>query len=67
MKLHNCDACHKEIEVYDEYEPVICCSGLSEQCGCMGLPINPIFCDECAVKFCGQKLESKEDEMKPFD
>jgi len=36
MKQWKCDACHKDIEIYDEYEPKMCCSGLSEQCACMG-------------------------------
>jgi hypothetical protein len=49
MKKWNCDACGKEIEVYDEFEPEMCCDGRER--GCMGKPINPMFCDECEEKF----------------
>jgi hypothetical protein len=53
MEKHNCDGCHKEIEVHDEYEPEFCCSG--QDCCCMGLPINPVFCDECEEKIFSRK------------
>ena len=53
MKQWNCNACYKDIEVYDEYEPEMCCSGLREHCACMGQPINPVFCDECEEKIFG--------------
>lgn len=53
MKKHNCDSCHKEIEVYDEYEPEICCSGF--ECGCYGKPINPVFCDDCEIELFGNR------------
>lgn len=50
MKKHNCDICHKTILVYDEYEPKFCCAGRTEdEYGCMGAPINPVFCDECEI------------------
>ena len=58
MKTIQCVTCHKDIEVDDEYEPEYCCSGLSNQCGCMGLPINPVFCDECAEKIFGVKTKT---------
>ena len=67
MKPYQCDACHKDIEVYDEYEPEMCCSGLSEQCACMGLPINPIFCDECAEKIYGKRSDWPESIPMPTD
>lgn len=56
MKTIDCAGCHKDIEVDDEYEPEYCCSGLREQCGCMGMSINPVFCDECAESLFGAKL-----------
>ena len=56
MKKYNCAACGKEIEVYDEYEPEYCCDG--RECGCMGKPMNPMFCDECEEKIFG-KIISK--------
>ena len=64
MKQWKCDACYKEIEVYVEYEPKICCSGLKEHCACMGLPINPIFCDECEEKIFGNTRE--ENNLREF-
>ena len=57
MKITDCAGCHKDIEVDDEYEPEYCCSGLREQCACMGMPINPVFCDECAEKLFGLRKE----------
>lgn len=56
MKKSTCYSCGKEIEVYDGYEPEYCCSGLKEQCGCMGEPINPLFCDDCEKKIYGLSL-----------
>lgn len=55
MKAWVCDACGKGIEVPDDYEQERCCSGLREQCGCMGQPINPVFCDECEEKIYGKR------------
>ena len=57
MKNWVCDACGTITEVSDGYEPKFCCSGLREQCGCMGLPINPVFCDECNGKIYGKIVE----------
>jgi hypothetical protein len=45
MKKWKCDMCHKETEVYDEYEAEFCYSGYD--CGCYGKPTNPVFCDAC--------------------
>jgi len=53
MKKWNCDTCGKEIEVKDDYASEYCCSGLAEGCGCIGKPINPVFCDECEKKIFG--------------
>lgn len=57
MKKWRCNLCRKEIEVYDEYEPKMCCSGLPEMCGCMGEPINPVFCDDCEEKVYESRTE----------
>ncbi len=60
MKKWNCDACGIEIKIDDDYEPQFCCAGrMEDACGCMGRPINPIFCDECEVKIFGKNI-SKE-------
>lgn len=45
MKDWNCDRCGKPLEVETSYETKWCCSGF--ECGCFGLPINPVFCDDC--------------------
>jgi len=47
MKDWKCDGCHCDTSVDDDFEYEFCCSGLREQCGCMGMPINPVFCDDC--------------------
>lgn len=45
VTLH-CIVCNKE---FQGEEPVMCCSG--RDCGCMGMPIDPIVCsDECFNK-----------------
>jgi len=64
LKIYECDGCHKEIEVYDEYEPEFCCKG--EQCGCRGMPINPVFCDECEVRVYGRNPLLEELPKLPF-
>ena len=63
MKKWSCNGCGKEIEVEESYEPEMCCSGLREACGCMGLPTNPIFCDDCERKFFGKNSELKKIDM----
>lgn len=56
MKPWKCSACGAQIEVYDEYEPQMCCAGrMGDACGCMGEPINPVFCDECEERLFGNK------------
>ena len=57
MKKHYCDACGEEIEVEDDYQPEMCCSGMREACACMGLPINPVFCDLCEEKIHGKAVD----------
>jgi len=40
-----CIVCKQDIQGYD---PEYCCSGLAEECGCMGRPTNPPICsDKC--------------------
>ena len=34
-------------------EPVGCCSG--RDCGCMGMPIDPPYCDECFDKLMSKR------------
>lgn len=41
-------------------EPELCCSG--HMCGCMGLPIDPPYCDECREKLIKPKA-TKESEQ----
>lgn len=43
MSKHYCWKC----KVNEIPEPEYCCSGLPNQCGCMGLPIDPPYCEEC--------------------
>ena len=40
-KEHACDVCGITVFVDADYEPVFCCEGLSNECYCMGAPINP--------------------------
>lgn len=47
----NCEVCGKE---FLGEPPIMCCSG--KECGCMGLPIDPIVCsDECYDKIMMKK------------
>ena len=58
MKDHNCDGCRKPIKVYDDYQQEFCCSArIEDECGCMGRPINPVFCDDCEVKIFGEVVK----------
>jgi hypothetical protein len=45
MKRWLCDGCGDFIKVTKDYEPSMCCSGF--ECGCYGMPIDPVFCYEC--------------------
>ena len=49
MKEWQCITCDEEklVEVNDDYEEEYCCSGATNQCGCAGMPTNPVFCVEC--------------------
>jgi hypothetical protein len=51
-KKWSCDGCREKMKVYAEYKPEYCCNGI--ECGCFGLPVNPIFCDPCADMFFGR-------------
>lgn len=55
MKSWQCDGCGKGVLVPDDYEEEYCCSGY--MCGCMGLPIDPILCEECTTKYIGKPVE----------
>lgn len=57
MKDWKCDSCNKDIYVLDDYEQEYCCSG--RECGCYGLPINPVFCDDCEEKIYGIAIVEK--------
>ncbi|MDF2563749.1 MAG: hypothetical protein K0Q53_144 [Massilibacillus sp.] len=59
MKDWKCVACGCEIKVEDDYEPEYCCSG--KDCGCMGRPINPEFCNECEIKIFGEQAIKERD------
>lgn len=52
LKTHECITCRKELEVEDDYKEISCCSGLD--CGCRGMPVNPVFCSECEDKIFGR-------------
>lgn len=58
MKPWKCDICGKSIDVEDDYEPQMCCTGSLYEihCGCMGKPINPMFCNDCEIKIFGEHL-----------
>lgn len=43
FNLDKCEACGG-LGLY----PIMCCSGLHEQCGCMGLPTNYLPCSYCS-------------------
>ena len=58
MKPYRCDLCYVDMEVYDNYEPIMCCSGY--MCGCQALPTNPVFCDKCEEKRYGKVLMEEE-------
>jgi hypothetical protein len=49
MKKEECHACRKEVEVHDDYEPVMCCNAWD--CGCKGYPIDMLLCEKCEDKF----------------
>lgn len=49
MQIFKCDACGCDVEMPDDYERPMCCSGY--MCGCRGLPTEPILCDACDEKY----------------
>lgn len=47
-KEWGCHGCGDEVVVVElDYEEQYCCSGAPNQCGCMGAPTNPVFCEKC--------------------
>jgi hypothetical protein len=44
----NCEKCGEFVE---GFEYTMCCSG--HECGCMGKPIEPCLCDDCAKEIYG--------------
>ena len=59
-----CLGCDTELK---DFEPKFCCSGLQEQCGCMGLPIDPPICDkECWERYMNKKNINKDQKQEPF-
>ena len=52
MKDWDCISCENGMtKVRDDFEYEFCCSGsMQSMCGCMGMPINPIFCNDCEQK-----------------
>lgn len=53
MKDEKCVGCGIIVRVSEKYEAKYCCSGLSNACGCMGLPVNPVICDCCEDEMMG--------------
>lgn len=53
MKTWLCDnpSCWNETKVYDSYKPRYCCDGY--MCGCYGVPLNAVLCDDCAEQYYG--------------
>jgi hypothetical protein len=56
-----CFRCGRAVLLAEPYEPEMCCSG--HECGCYGMPTNPVFCPECVdVVFCGEDYWPETDE-----
>ena len=53
---YNCTICGEPLP---DYKPEYCCNGVD--CGCMGLPINPPWCDKCWDKIMKEKTEDGKD------
>lgn len=45
VRMEPCINCGESVAVSKDYKEERCCYG--GECGCMGLPTNPIFCLEC--------------------
>jgi len=55
LTTNSCMLCEKEFE---GEEPKMCCSG--RECGCLGMPIDPIVCsDECYLKLINKNKNSE--------
>lgn len=50
-----CHGCgENKVLVDDGYEEKFCCGGGRwDACGCMGRPINQVFCESCETKIFG--------------
>lgn len=44
-QLIPCSSCGDPISLPEGQEPQYCCDG--RECGCLGMPINIIFCKNC--------------------
>lgn len=53
VKDWHCNGCNAPIQVPNDYEPEYCCDG--RECGCYGLPVNPMFCDACEERVFGSR------------
>ena len=51
-KNWNCNGCGIPLDVEKSYEPEWCCTGF--ECGCFGLPVNPVFCEDCLDELYGR-------------
>lgn len=54
LKKGQCTGCLINIKVPKDYVPEYCCDG--RECGCMGLPNNPMLCDVCEEKAFGKRV-----------
>lgn len=54
-KLWFCDGCSVMLRVKRSYKPENCCSGY--ECGCHGMPVNPVFCNKCIRRIYGKSLQ----------
>ena len=53
----NCDICGTEIDIQ------MCCSG--DQCGCMGMPVDPPVCSaECYDTYMNNKQKYKDERIQ---
>lgn len=52
-------------EIFFDEEPKMCCSG--RDCGCMGLPIDPIVCSQKCFENIGQTHDFKNGSASLFE
>ncbi|CAL9972167.1 hypothetical protein VPHD290_0072 [Vibrio phage D290] len=61
VKPEGCVFCGDDVTVEASYEIERCCGGgMQSECGCMGMPTNPVFCDKCAKEHFGPKDDTNE-------